>query len=124
VTTNIIASTQFLKAHPDLVKKFLAAHVETVEFIKANPDEAKKLVNSEIERITTKALPTKVLDEAFKNVDVTYDPLPATLFKSAEDAFSLGFLGETKPDLANIYDLSLLNEVLKEKNLSVITVSP
>jgi len=124
VTTNIIASTKFIQEHPDLVKKFLTAHVDTVQFIKANPDEAKQIVNSEIERITTKALPTKVLDEAFKNVDVTYDPLPATLFKSADDAFSFGFLGDTKPDLTNIYDLTFLNEVLKEKNLNVITVSP
>jgi hypothetical protein len=41
------------------------------------------------------------------------------LLKSAEDAFGLGFLGDTQPDLNGIYDLNLLKEVLKEKNLEL-----
>ena len=119
VTTHLIASTKFLTEHPDLVKKFLEAHVDTIEWINANPDEAKKIVNSEIERITSKPLATEVLDAAFKNLGITYNPYSETLLKSADDAFGLGFLGDTKPDLSGIYDLSILQEVLKEKNLKL-----
>ena len=43
----------------------------------------------------------------------------ASLLKSAEDAYRIGFLKE-KPDLSRIYDLKLLNEVLREKGLAEI----
>jgi hypothetical protein len=41
------------------------------------------------------------------------------LLKSAEDAYRIGFLKE-EPDLSHIYDLKLLNEVLREKGLAEI----
>ena len=121
VTTLVVVSSKFQKEHPDLVKKFLAAHVDAVKFVQDKPDEAKGIANKEIERITTKGLPDQVIDAAFKNVDFTYDPLAGTLYKGADYAFELGFLGDTKPDLAGIYDLGPLNEVLKEKGLPAVT---
>lgn len=123
VTTQVIASKKFLDERADLVKKFLVAQVDTVDFINKNPEEAKKIVNSEIERITGKALKQQVLDDSFKNLDTTYDPLAKTLFVSADHAFALGFLGDSKPDLSGIYALDLLNEVLKEKGLAPVAAS-
>jgi NitT/TauT family transport system substrate-binding protein len=120
ITTVVVVSGKFLKAHPDLVKKFLAAHVDVVKFIQDKPNDAKVIVNKEIERITTKPLPEKVIDAAFKNVDFTFDPLAKTLFVSADYAFDLGFLGDSKPDLSGLYDMTLLNEVLKEKGLPAV----
>jgi NitT/TauT family transport system substrate-binding protein len=122
VTTHVIVSTKFLNERPDLVAAFLKAHVETVEFINANPDETKRLVNAEIERITTRGLPQEVLDMAWETMSVTYDPLPQTLFVSADHAFALGFLGDTKPDLSNIYALDPLNAVLKAEGLPEMQV--
>src|SRR5437016_4993355 len=52
VTTNVVVRTAFLQEHPDLVKKFLQAHVETVQYILKNPENAKEIVNSEIQQIT------------------------------------------------------------------------
>ena len=49
-------------------------------------------------------------------MELTNDPIKQSLFKSAKDAFSVGFLGKTEPDLSGIYDL-ILNEVLKSKGL-------
>jgi NitT/TauT family transport system substrate-binding protein len=120
VTTHVIVATKFLNEHPDLVKAFLGAHVDAEQFVLKNPEEAKAIANKEIERVTSAALPQQVLDAAFKNVDFTYDPLPQTLLVSADYAFELGFLGDTKPDLSGIYDLSLLNEVLQEKGLPTV----
>ncbi len=120
VTTNVIVSKKFLDEHPDVVAKFLEAHVDTVEWINANKTEAKTIINQEIERITTKGLPAEVLDKALETTDITYDPLPATLFKSAEVAFNLGFLGDAKPDLAGLYDLKPLNDVLTAKSLPLV----
>jgi NitT/TauT family transport system substrate-binding protein len=120
VTTHLIVSTEFLKEHPDLVKKWLAAHVELTEWINKNPVEAKTLLNEEIKRETGKALPQNVLDESLKRLDITYDPIASSLFKSAKSAYELGFLGSEQPDLSNIYDLTLLNEVLSEKGLQPV----
>lgn len=114
VTTHVIVSTTFLANHPGLVKAFLRAHIATVDSINAEPEASKQLVNAEIERITTRGLPAEVLDTAWQTVEFTYDPLPPTLFVSADHAFALGFLGDTKPDLSKIYDLALLNELLRE----------
>lgn len=117
VTAHLIASTKFLNEHPDLVKKWLAAHVEITQWIRANPAQAKQIANTEIKRLSGAGLSQSVLDEAWQRMDVTYDPIASSLFASADSAFALGFLGRTKPDLANIYDLTLLNQVLAEKNL-------
>lgn len=122
ITTLVVVSTKFLNAHPDLVKKFLEAHVDTVKFVQEKPDEAKAIANKEIERLTTKGLPDKVIDAAFKNVDFTYEPLASTLYTGADFAFDLGFLGEEKPDLSGLYDVNLLNEVLKAKGLPEVTI--
>jgi NitT/TauT family transport system substrate-binding protein len=49
-------------------------------------------------------------------VEFTWDPISASLYKSAESAHRVHFL-RTEPNLDGIYDLKLLNEVLKEKGL-------
>ncbi len=120
VTTNVVVRTAFLQEHPDLVEKFLQAHVETVQYILKNPESAKEIVNSEIQRITGKALAKKVIDQAYTNLDITYDPLTSTLLQSADRAYSLGFLGQSKPDLAGIYHLGELNAVLTSRGLASV----
>jgi sulfonate transport system substrate-binding protein len=120
VTAQIIASKKFLDAHPDIVKKWLGAHVELTRWINDHPDEAKKIANDEIKRLTGKALSTQVLGEAWPRLEVTYDPVQSSLFLSADRAFQLGFLGKERPDLNGIYDLTLLDQVLAEKGLEAI----
>jgi NitT/TauT family transport system substrate-binding protein len=115
VITNLIVSTKFLREHPDLVKKWVAAHVELTDWINGHLTEAKKVLNEQIQRETGKALQPTILDESFGRLRVTYDPLKSTLLASAKSAFEAGFLGKQMPDLSSIYDLSILNQVLKEK---------
>jgi NitT/TauT family transport system substrate-binding protein len=119
VTAHIIVNTAFLEAHPDLVKAFLSAHVAITQWELEQPDEAKQIANSEIARITGQALSAEVLDGAWTRMSVTYDPISSSLVKSADDAYTAGFL-KTKPDLSGIYDLSLLNQVLTERGLSPV----
>jgi NitT/TauT family transport system substrate-binding protein len=117
VTAHVIVSTSFLKKHRDLVKAWISTHVELTQWINAHPAEARQIINSELQRITGKRLPDDVLNDAFGRLSVTYDPIAGSLFQSAQGAFREGFLGKTPPDLSGIYDLSILNEVLKEKSL-------
>jgi len=121
VTTHLIVRTEFLEEHPDVVESFLAAHVETTQWINDNPEEAKRLVNEGILEVTSAALPEEVIDSAWQNMRITYDPIASSLRKSAVDAFELGFLGNQEPDLSDIYDLALLNEVLMDKGLPPVS---
>jgi NitT/TauT family transport system substrate-binding protein len=123
VTTNVVVRKQFLDQHPDLVSKFLQAHVDTIQYIQNNPSSAQSIVNSEIKRITGKALPSTVIAQSFTNLDITYDPLVSTLMASADRAYTLGFLGSSKPDLSGIYDLAPLNQVLITKGLATVSGS-
>jgi NitT/TauT family transport system substrate-binding protein len=119
VTTHLVSSVKFLGERPDLLKKWIAAHVELTNWIREHPDEAKRILNDEIKVETTKALPQATLDSAWKRLEITDDPISASLLKSAEDAYRIGFL-KTKPDLSRIYDLKLLNDVLREKGLAEV----
>jgi NitT/TauT family transport system substrate-binding protein len=120
VTTNVVVRKAFLDQHPDLVNKFLQAHVDAIEYIMSNPESAKSIVNQEIKLITGKAMTSKELDLAYNNLDITYDPLSDTLLQSADRAFTLGFLGSSKPDLSGIYNLGPLNQVLSSKGLATV----
>jgi sulfonate transport system substrate-binding protein len=116
VTTQLIVSTKFLREHRDLVKKWVKAHVELTEWINNNLPESKRILDDEIKKETGKALPLPLLDESFSHLEITWDPIRPSLIQSAKSAFDAGFLGREMPNLSNLYDLSLLNEVLREKN--------
>ncbi len=120
VTANVLVRTEFLKEHPDVVEKWLKAHVETILWVNANKEEASKIVNGEIKRLTGQGIDQEILQEALSRMKITYDPVKQSLIKSADDAFKLGYLGDKRPDLSNIYDLSILNKVLHEKRLPII----
>jgi NitT/TauT family transport system substrate-binding protein len=120
VITQLIVHPKFLKEHPDIVKSFLRAHVELTDWINKNPAQAKQIMNQQLQKETGKALAAQVLDDAFSRTQVTYDPLRSALLKATQQAFEEGFLGRTQPDLSNLYDLNLLNEVLREKKASPV----
>ena len=115
VITDLIVRPQFLKDHPDVVKNFLRAHVELTDWIGKNPAQAKQILNQQLQKETGKPLEPAVLDDAFSRMAVTYDPIRSALQKATQQAFDEGFLGRTPPDLSGLYDLALLNEVLREK---------
>jgi NitT/TauT family transport system substrate-binding protein len=120
VTTHLIVSKEFLEDHPATVKKLIQAHLETTQWINDNPDEAKQLVNQGIEEATGAGLAAEVIDGAWVNIEVTYDPISSSLFQSAVSAKELGFIDDD--NLENIYELTILNVVLSESGLSEIEV--
>jgi NitT/TauT family transport system substrate-binding protein len=111
VITNVIVSQKFLKEHPDVVEAVLRGSVNTNAWINANPEDAKKAINDALDKETGKPLPAEVIDPAFKNVEILNDPLAATLRSEADHAVKAGLLKQ--PSLDGIYDLRLLNKVLK-----------
>ncbi|MGK5631829.1 aliphatic sulfonate ABC transporter substrate-binding protein [Streptomyces sp. URMC 123] len=110
VITNVIVSQKFLREHPKVVEAVLRGSVRTNAWIGQHPDEAKRAVDDRLRAVSGKPLPQKVLDPAFRNVDVLDDPLAATLREQADHAVSAGLLDSV--DLRGIYDLTILNKVL------------
>jgi NitT/TauT family transport system substrate-binding protein len=148
VTTNIIVRTDYLKDNPDIIKRLISAQIDETMWIndtlkdlrKANDggisgnvenqtndefnndgvEEFIHAFNDGLERITGNTVPEDELRDALQRLEFTYDPIEESLFRMADDAYDLSLIGRgNKPDLTNIYDLGLLKEVLKEKNLSV-----
>lgn len=114
LTTALVVNTKFLESHPEVVRKWVRAHVELTNWIKAHPDEAKKILNEQIQKETGKALSAGVLDDAYARMQVTYEPLRGALLHAGQLAFEAGFLGRQMPDLSRLYDLTALNQVLAE----------
>ncbi|MFJ9714398.1 aliphatic sulfonate ABC transporter substrate-binding protein [Streptomyces sp. NPDC101213] len=118
VITNIIVSQKFLKEHPDVVEAVLRGSVKTNEWINANPEKAKASANAALKAESGKALPAEVIDPAWKSVTFLDDPLASTLDTEAEHAVKAGLLD--KPDLKGVYDLTLLNKVLKAEGKDTV----
>jgi NitT/TauT family transport system substrate-binding protein len=110
VITTVVVSQTFLQEHPKAVEAVLRASVRTNRWITAHPAEAKASANRQLEADTGKPLPAEVLDPAWESIEVTDDPLAATLETQAEHAVKAGLLEKT--DLTGIYDLTPLNRVL------------
>ena len=136
VTANILARTDYLKDNPEIIKKLLEAHINETLWInqklsktnntetnEKNIQELTVAFNKGLKNITGKTYPEDQLKDALSRIEFTYDPLSASLNKIAEDASDLGYinLGSSRQiDLSSIYDLGLLNEVLKSKGLSSV----
>jgi NitT/TauT family transport system substrate-binding protein len=122
VTANIIARTDYLNQNPDVIKKLIDAHVNETQWINNNKEQAIKEFNAQLKKLTGQELPKDVLTESLTRLEFTYDPIKESLFKSANDAYDLGFLakGKARPNLEGIYDLTALDQVLSEKGLPTI----
>jgi NitT/TauT family transport system substrate-binding protein len=120
VTANIIVRTDYLQNNPDIIKKLLEAHINETNWINSNKTSAIGPFNIELEKLTGKTLTEEVLNASLSRIDFTYDPIRLSLFQDANDAYNLGFLPEN-PDLSGIYDLTTLDQVLKERGLPPIS---
>jgi len=122
LTANIAVSTDYLKNNLDVISKLLSAHVNETVWINNHKDEAVQAFNTQVKKLTGKSIPQDELKQAFSRIDFTYDPLKLSLFQSANNAYNLGLLakGKPHPDLSGIFDLTILDQVLKSKGLAPI----
>lgn len=116
VTAHIIARTDYLEKNPEIISKFLEAHIEETIWINEHQDEAVAVFNAELEKLTGKIIPEDEFKAGLSRMTLTWDPVKESLAKSANDAFDIGFFDE-RPDLSQIYDLRLLNDILSRRGL-------
>jgi NitT/TauT family transport system substrate-binding protein len=122
LTTQIVAETKFLKKYPASIEALLKGHIEALSLINKDAAAAKESVQTQINLSTGKRLPDNVIDRSWTNLKFTFDPLPATLVKSAEDAVDAGLLTNLgSKGLVGIYDLKILNKILVASKLKKIS---
>ncbi|MGI0082096.1 MAG: ABC transporter substrate-binding protein [Nitrosopumilaceae archaeon] len=110
----LIVRTEFLEKHPDVVTKWVQAHVQTSDWINAHPDETEIIFNDFLKKKTGKTFPPELLHEAFSNLQITSDPIESSIYTFAERADSLGYLGRDGYDLEGIFYTSPLGDIQKE----------
>lgn len=113
-TAVVITSKKFLEEHPDIVEKFLKAHVELTDYINENPEPAKETVNAQIKELTQRPLSKEVLDSSFNRLTITNDPEKDSVEEFVNLLVDTGIIRE-KPDTKNLYNSELLNKILKER---------
>ena len=111
VTTHLIVRTDYLQAHPQIVRALLAGVIEANDLVNGDPAKAQALTNQGIQKVTSKTIADKVIAAAWPNLTFTVDPVAASLKASADHATKVGLLQPV--DLTGIYDLTLLNDLLK-----------
>ena len=115
-TTVVVARRQFLQDQPEVVRRWLRGHLKTTQFIADHSDRVKADVAAEILRLTQVPISDALVMGAFADTDFVVDPIANSVQVAAQRAYALGFLNG-KPDLTNIFDLTLLNGVLAELKL-------
>jgi NitT/TauT family transport system substrate-binding protein len=111
VTTLLVVTQTFLKAHPAIVADLLKGQIQANTYIAKNPTSAQQAANTELQALTGKPIKSSILPAAFKEITFTNDPDAASLATDANEAQAVGLL---KPvNLSGIYDLGPLNQLLK-----------
>ena len=112
VTTNLVVSQSFLKAHPSAVNGLLKGQIEANSYINSNGTAAANTANAELTKLLGKGLKPNVLAAALPYIHFTNDPIASSLAADAQHAVAVGLLTPVK-NLPGIYDLGPLNALLK-----------
>jgi sulfonate transport system substrate-binding protein len=112
VTTNLVVSQSFLKAHPSTVNGLLKGQIAANSYINANSSAAASAANAELTKLLGKGLKPNVLSAALPYLHFTNDPIASSLAADAQHAVAVGLLTPVK-NLPGIYDLGPLNALLK-----------
>jgi NitT/TauT family transport system substrate-binding protein len=110
VTTHLVVRTEFLERHPQTVRALIEGSVEANRQIAADGERARTVLDAALGRLAGASLEPQVLERALSGLELSDDPLAASLRTSAQHAFDTGLVEQA--DLTGIYDLRLLREVL------------
>ncbi len=111
VTTNLVVSQSFLKAHASVVSDLLKGQIEANDYINKNTSAAETAANAELTTLLGKGLKASALAASFKEITFTNDPIASSLATDAKHAEAVGLLQPV--NLNGIYDLGPLNALLK-----------
>jgi NitT/TauT family transport system substrate-binding protein len=111
VTTLLVVTQSFLKAHPAVVSDLLKGQIEANDYIAKDPAAAQTAANAELTALVGKGIKASTLPAAFKEITFTDDPDASSLTTDAQQAKAVGLL--TSTNLSGIFDLGPLNQLLQ-----------
>lgn len=120
VTTHLVVRQDVLDEHPETVRALLRGLVTVDSALASGSEQVRAQIGAQLTQDSGQTLAPEVLASALENLTPTLDPLAATLQADAQRAGSLG-LGRPDPDLDGLYDLRLLNDVLREAGRPVVS---
>jgi len=97
VTTVLVSSVKLLRTHPELAKKFLAAHEELTVWIAAHPSKAQKFVVAGLTAATGRPMSAALVAASWPRLRFTSRISPAEFATLVADAQSVGFLRDAIP---------------------------
>jgi NitT/TauT family transport system substrate-binding protein len=112
LTTNLLVTTGYLSAHPDVVKNLVKGNVDSIRYIQQNSTQAATIANTELATLGGKGLDANVLQPAWSEMTFSWDPLPSALLANAQHSQALGYIDSVPSNLMSIYKLQDLNAVL------------
>ncbi len=114
VTTDLVVTTKFLSAHPDVVKQLIEGEIAAIDLVTTDRTKAEGYVASGIEKATGKPIPAALVTASFDSISFTVDPIVSSLEQGAKHAADLGLIPSA--DVNGIYDLAILNALQKDAN--------
>ncbi len=117
-TAELVATTPFLTAHPDVVYRIVQADVAITQWINNNYAQATVELNNAINSATGLSLNSTILSVAMTHLSFSWDPFEAAVQNQTDDSYKLGFI--TTTNITGIFDLTILNEVLVSDGLPTI----
>jgi sulfonate transport system substrate-binding protein len=112
VTTNLVVTQSFLKAHASAVNGLLKGQIQANSYINSSPSAAEAAANAELTSLLGKGLKPNVLSASLKYITFTDNPIASSLIADAQHAAAVGLLTPVK-NLSGIYDLGPLNAQLQ-----------
>jgi sulfonate transport system substrate-binding protein len=111
VTTELVATQTFIKAHPQVITGLLKAQIQASSFIAAHKAAAEQAADAELASLTGKGLTPAIVAASFSQVTFTSNPIASSLITDARHAVAVGLLTPVS-NLSAIYDLGPLNKLL------------
>lgn len=108
--TVVVTTPEFLKKHPEVVKKVLGVHVAWTKRLASEPVKYEAQLGAALGALTGKKLPEGVLSQSLGNVTFLNDPLPATFQTMSQWTQELGFIKSVEK-LDTLFDTALLQQV-------------
>jgi NitT/TauT family transport system substrate-binding protein len=97
VTTVLVSSVKFLKAHPALVAKFKAAHQELTTWLNEHPDEARARVRAGLSAEMRREMSAAIVASAWGRLKFSDEVTQKQFEALVTEAQSVGFLRNAIP---------------------------
>ncbi len=118
-TTLVIARKEIIDNNPEIIEKFLNAHIKLTQNLMTNSSTYEDTINLEMKNLTNTLLSKDILDSSFKRMTPTLDPEKDAIIELVKLSISLGTI-KGNPNMDNLFNLEILNKLLKQKGLKQI----